>query len=637
LCDGGLPEEATGRVWLLGCDGVPRWQLRKLSYPVDARLMAGGRVLVAERSLEARVRIPLALPPRKRSAEEGVSMRDLDGKVLWRYRDVSDPTQCQLTPDGHILITGRELELAEVDKTGQELFRKDFSVTAFPNGLTSHHNPGTYIEPHALLADTRLLLRQLNDKSHSVEWLEVYAKSSSAFGVMTEAPEWASYYLLRPGGLERMADIGDGLEIEQQHLSWVERPVRVHNGLWLPSVWARWIPGVFRAANLPNGEFLVGGIGRAVELAPDGRPVWSSSFEDQAQRVRPCLNRLRLGFDAPRTELDLTANPADWLQGLQSKSATVRRRTADAIRQFALVAVEAAASSLKPLLMDSDEAVRDAARRTLGRLSSDVPPEWTSALKDKNPRGWEEVRKLLIEPYSPSKKFETLLCLLKDKDAHVRLEALVNLRSANPFTEKVVSADIAALRDDDAHIRHQAALFLGVRGRPASSAIPALLTGLKDSNARVRGRCAWSLGFIDPADKRVVPALIEAVQAKEMNWHALEALGYCGSHAKEAVPMLLKMLKAKDLKGTQEAKDNLRASIVHVLGSIGPDAKAAVPALVAILRDRSPQNGLRPVAASALGEIGPAAKVAVPDLEEMKRKGDLGPAAAEILEKIQEY
>jgi len=63
LCDGGLPEEATGRVWLLGCDGVPRWELRKLSNPADARLMAGGRVLVAEGALAPQVQIPLAPPP----------------------------------------------------------------------------------------------------------------------------------------------------------------------------------------------------------------------------------------------------------------------------------------------------------------------------------------------------------------------------------------------------------------------------------------------------------------------------------------------------------------------------------------------------------------------------------------------
>ncbi len=65
LCDGGLPEEATGRVWLLGCDGVTRWDLRKLSYPSDARLLPGGRVVVAERSLT----------PAKPTAETGVSAR----------------------------------------------------------------------------------------------------------------------------------------------------------------------------------------------------------------------------------------------------------------------------------------------------------------------------------------------------------------------------------------------------------------------------------------------------------------------------------------------------------------------------------------------------------------------------------
>lgn len=62
LCDGGLPEEATGRVWLLGCDGVTRWELRKLSEPTDARLLGDGQVLVAEGGLTAAVTVPLATP-----------------------------------------------------------------------------------------------------------------------------------------------------------------------------------------------------------------------------------------------------------------------------------------------------------------------------------------------------------------------------------------------------------------------------------------------------------------------------------------------------------------------------------------------------------------------------------------------
>jgi HEAT repeat protein len=650
LCDGGLPEEATGRVWLLGCDGVTRWELRKLSYPVDARLMPGGRVLVVERSLEPRVQIPLALPPRKRSPEEGVSMRDLAGKVLWRYRGVSDPTQCQMTPDGHILISGRELVIAEVDKAGQELFRKDFSVTAFPLLFQSMVLPPPLPDPFALKSDTRILVRGPNDKSQAIEWREVEPNSTSLLGLIpVKPPGWTSYYWLSPDGFCRVTDAVNSARACPS-VSRVVRYGKQTRGAWESQGWTRWMLGPFHAAALPNGNSLVGGIGRVVELDADGRPLWSSSFEVNAQRVHPCFNRVRQGFDAPRTPLDLTANFSDWLQGLRSKTATVRQHCVDAIRQFDLETVEAASPSLKPLLADPNEAVRDAARRTLGRLNSDVPAAWLRAIRDKDPRVRQDAGEFLTEPYSPTKVVETRIAMLKDSDSAMRQQGTRwSAAESNPsYLEKIIPALIAAFRDDaDADVRWSAASSLGRYGAKARDAIPALVAGLKDPDANVRHKSALALSAIDPLDGRVSSALVEAAQAKETDWGAVEALIRSSQYAKEVVPIFVKMLEAKDFKGTQQEKDRLYWGIISSLGRIGPDAKAAVPALCAILRRRQaglsiPGLSLRCNAAHALGQIGPAAKEAVPDLENAKNEGGPGieetlrSEAAEALAKIQE-
>jgi HEAT repeat protein len=170
----------------------------------------------------------------------------------------------------------------------------------------------------------------------------------------------------------------------------------------------------------------------------------------------------------------------------------------------------------------------------------------------------------------------------------------------------------------------------------ARSAVPALLAGLKDPDDRVRRQCAWSLGFMEPADKRIVPALIAVVQAKETNWGAVQALGFCGSHGKAAVPVLVKFLKAKKIKSTELSEDTWRPWVIKALERIGPDAKDAVPSLIAIVRDHSAEMNMRQAAAYALGEIGPAAKAAVPDLEELQKKGCLDGRGAAVLEKIQE-
>jgi len=68
---------------------------------------------------------------------------------------------------------------------------------------------------------------------------------------------------------------------------------------------------------------------------------------------------------------------------------------------------------------------------------------------------------------------------------------------------------------------------------------------------------------------------------------------------------------------------------------MGPEAKSAVPVLAAIVREKSVKPGLRHAAADALGEIGSAAKESIPDLNKAKVESDVGPAAAEALEKIQ--
>ncbi len=41
-------DKTPGRVWLIGCDGTTRWELTGLSRPVQAQLLVGGRLLLAE-------------------------------------------------------------------------------------------------------------------------------------------------------------------------------------------------------------------------------------------------------------------------------------------------------------------------------------------------------------------------------------------------------------------------------------------------------------------------------------------------------------------------------------------------------------------------------------------------------------
>lgn len=82
--------------------GKERWHLQGLQYPVDAQVLPGNRVLVAE------------------SNGRRVSERNLKGEILWQ-KEINWPTGCQRLANGNTFITTRN-QLVEVDRTGRDVF-----------------------------------------------------------------------------------------------------------------------------------------------------------------------------------------------------------------------------------------------------------------------------------------------------------------------------------------------------------------------------------------------------------------------------------------------------------------------------------------------------------------------------------
>ena len=120
-------------------------------------------------------------------------------------------------------------------------------------------------------------------------------------------------------------------------------------------------------------------------------------------------------------------------------------------------------------------------------------------------------------------------------------------------------------------------------------------------------------------------------QNVDVRLSAVKALARIGPEAKEAVPALIAALKDKDdgvrsfaaealgrigkeavpalIVALKDQNAGVRNSAVYTLGRIGPEAKEVVPALIAALKDKD--DGVRSFAAEALGRIG---KEAVPAL-----------------------
>jgi hypothetical protein len=81
-----VPEMHANKVWECRADGKPLWELAVPNCPIDAQVLPGGRVLVAELN------------------GGQVSERDLKGNVLWKHA-VDTPIACQRLPNGTTWIS----------------------------------------------------------------------------------------------------------------------------------------------------------------------------------------------------------------------------------------------------------------------------------------------------------------------------------------------------------------------------------------------------------------------------------------------------------------------------------------------------------------------------------------------------
>jgi HEAT repeat protein len=164
---------------------------------------------------------------------------------------------------------------------------------------------------------------------------------------------------------------------------------------------------------------------------------------------------------------------------------------------------------------------------------------------------------------------------------------------------------ILALSEDDEYVSERAALALGDLGKGDNSAVVALTKALSDSRfLRVRRSAIIALEKIDPgAPARAVPSLLQKATNVDSSLHcsAIIALGYIGYNSAEPdriVPVVINAL--------HDADPRTRYFAIGALGELGPNAKAALPALTELLNTSS-NEWLRAQVGSALFNIDPEA------------------------------
>ncbi len=105
-------ENFNNRVYELDRNGKERWAIGNVSNPLDAVVLPGNRVLIAE------------------CHANRVSERDFKGNILWQ-KQIVQPVRVQRLPNGNTFIATLTGSLMEVDRSGKEIY----NVLNVPGGL----------------------------------------------------------------------------------------------------------------------------------------------------------------------------------------------------------------------------------------------------------------------------------------------------------------------------------------------------------------------------------------------------------------------------------------------------------------------------------------------------------------------
>jgi HEAT repeat protein len=340
---------------------------------------------------------------------------------------------------------------------------------------------------------------------------------------------------------------------------------------------------------------------------------------------------------------------------LSSPNPDVRRQAAVALGNLGL-AGRTAAPALARALHDREGEIRKSAARALGQIGKPAIPSLLEALEDRD----EDVRARAARAMGqmgPDARAAIPALLLHSKDSArpVRLAAIGALGEMGPEAKPAVAPLVRLLRDRSTQVRERAAVALvligsdalaplcdaltngrepdrvgvirtiALFGAEAKAAVPALRTAMKDDDFHIRAAAAEALGNMEADAQDAVPELLDALHDKKREVHDKAANALIIMTVAGVPGLLEKVRKAENrdrwlapvieaqqvaravdpltrwLDGLKDKDAQVRARAALVLGSMGPQAQRAVPALKRAAVDEDAQ--VRLAVAMALAHI----------------------------------
>ncbi|HEV3205304.1 MAG TPA: HEAT repeat domain-containing protein [Gemmataceae bacterium] len=215
-------------VWECGPDGKPRWTLEHLQGPIDAQVLPGGRVLIAE------------------NAGMRVTERDLKGNVLWERKIFQNPICCRRLANGNTFI-GSYQGVMEVTREGKEVYSYNPGHGSLIFGAQKLRNG------HILCITAQNTILELDDKGKELKKIPV-----------TTQHNWSSVEML-PGGRYLVATLTNNKIMEIDSTG--------------KTGWECSVSGACHATRLPNGNTLVTSMtaNKVLEVDRTGNTVWEKS------------------------------------------------------------------------------------------------------------------------------------------------------------------------------------------------------------------------------------------------------------------------------------------------------------------------------------------------------------------------
>lgn len=165
-----------------------------------------------------------------------------------------------------------------------------------------------------------------------------------------------------------------------------------------------------------------------------------------------------------------------------------------------------------------------------------------------------------IEAPDNSVAINALVRLTRDQEATVRMTAFSAISRIGEETPEVIAAVQAGLKDDEDSVRIEAFYALTSAINDGKVKVDGLLTLIKDDNEEIAVHAAEQLGRLG---KPAIPHLVEALKDEELRVLVVRTLGSIGTDARDAIPALTELLKSDDTE--------LRTLVASCLGQIcGP-------------------------------------------------------------------